>query len=85
MFGPNFFNDYEKWRCRSVTSGLLQDVYDGQIWQKFICYEGKPFHCEPGNLGLILNFDFFQPYEHVLFSWSYNIMVHVCLVQLTFY
>ena len=65
---PNFFNDCEKWRCRSVASGLLQDVYDGQIWQKFMCYEGKPFLSEPGNLGLILNFDFFQPYEHLSYS-----------------
>ena len=33
-----------------------------------MCYEGKPFLSEPGNLGLILNFDFFQPYEHLSYS-----------------
>ena len=67
---PNFCNDCEKWRHRSVASGLLQDVYDGQIWHKFMCYEGKPFLCEPGKLGLILNFDFFQPSEHLLYPLS---------------
>ena len=55
---PNFFSDCEKWTHRSVASGLLQDVYDGQIWHKFMCYEGKPFLSEPGNFSLILNFDF---------------------------
>ena len=33
-----------------------------------MCYEGKRFLSEPGNLGLILNFDFFQPYEHLSYS-----------------
>ena len=28
----------------------------------------KPFLCEPGNLGLILNFDFFQPFDHLTYS-----------------
>lgn len=65
---PNFFSDCEKWRCRSVISENLQDVYDGQMWRKFLCYEGKAFLSEPGNLGLILNFDFFQPYEHLSYS-----------------
>ena len=35
---------------------------------KNLCYEGKPFLSESGNLGLILNFDFFQPYEHLSYS-----------------
>lgn len=69
MFGrPNFFNDCEKWRSMPHSNGKLQDVYDGKMWQKFMCYEGKPFLSESGNLGLILNFDFFQPYEHLSYS-----------------
>ena len=51
-----------------VPSGHLYDVYDGQMWQKFLCYNGKPFLSEPGYLGLILNLDFFQPYEHLSYS-----------------
>jgi hypothetical protein len=65
---PNFFNDCEKWRSRSHSNGKLRDVYDGKMWQKFMVYEGKPFLSESGNLGLILNFDFFQPYEHLSYS-----------------
>ena len=57
---PNFFNNCEKWRSRLVPSGHLYDVYDGQMWQKFLCYNGKPFLSEPGYLVLILNFDFFS-------------------------
>ncbi len=46
----------------------MEDVYDGKMWQKFMVYEGEPFLAESGNLGLILNFDFFQPFDHLTYS-----------------
>ena len=38
MFDRPLFSVTEKWRCRSVTSGLLQYVYHGQMWQKFVLW-----------------------------------------------
>ena len=43
-------------------------MYDGRMWHEFITCDGKPFLSEAGNLGLMLNFDFFQPYEHLQYS-----------------
>ena len=65
---PGFYNDCEQWRYRCRVEGELSDVYDGKIWLSFEQFEGKPFLCEAGNLGLILNFDFFQPYDHLSYS-----------------
>ena len=64
----DFFNDCEKWRSRITNEEELYDIYDGKMWKKFICYENEPFLSEAGNLGLLLNFDFFQPYNHVSYS-----------------
>ena len=61
----SFYHDCELWRARSTVDGELRDVYDGNIWQQFDCIDGEPFLPESGNLGLIMNFDFFQPYDHV--------------------
>ena len=33
-----------------------------------MCYQNEPFLSQPGNLGLILNFDFFQPCLHTTYS-----------------
>ena len=65
---PNFYNDCEHWRHRVSTHGELSDIYDGKVWKHFLNYESKPFLSEAGNLGLLLNFDFFQPYDHISYS-----------------
>ena len=65
---PTFYNQCELWRSRSHIDGEMEDVYDGKMWQKFMVYEGEPFLAESGNLGLILNFDFFQPFDHLTYS-----------------
>ena len=64
---PSFYHKCELWRTRSASEEL-RDVYDGNIWHEFHCVDGKPFLSEQGNLGLIMNFDFFQPYDHVQYS-----------------
>lgn len=58
---PMFYNDCSQWRYRGTVEGELSDVYDGEVWHKFAHFDGRPFLSESGNLGLILNFDFFQP------------------------
>ncbi len=50
---PNFYTDCEKWRSRSSTH-TMRDVHDGEMWRNF---KSEPFLSEPGNLGLIINFD----------------------------
>ena len=65
---PNFYESCNLWRSRQANEGLLRDVYDGKIWSDFQNYEDQPFLSEPGNLALMLNMDFFQPYKHVQYS-----------------
>ena len=47
-----------------IKNGVFMDVYDGQIWKDFLAPGGVNFFAEPYNLGLMLNIDWFQPYEH---------------------
>jgi hypothetical protein len=44
------------------------DIYDGAIWKEFMVVNGRPFLDIPNNLGLILNVDWFRPYEHTQYS-----------------
>ena len=55
-------------RERESDSHILKDLFDGKVWKDFLVYKGKPFLSNPGNYGLMLNFDFFQPYKHVPYS-----------------
>ena len=45
-----------------------RDIYDGKLWKEFTNYKGKPFLSEPNFYGLLLNVDWFQPFEHVTYS-----------------
>ena len=51
----------QRWSC-------VIYIYDGKLWQMFMNYNDKPFLREPGNLGLILNFDFFRTFDHLTYS-----------------
>ena len=68
LMRTNFFDSCEVWRSREIIEGTMQDVYDGQVWRDFQFYDNQPFLSEPGNYGLMLNMDFFQPYKHVQYS-----------------
>ena len=57
-------NSCEEWRNQLQNEETLSDVYDGQTWKDFQSYNGKEFLSAPGNYGLMLNFDFFQPTKH---------------------
>ncbi|KAL2086233.1 hypothetical protein ACEWY4_017292 [Coilia grayii] len=62
---PGFTEKCEKWRYRTVLEGTYADVYDGQVWKDFNTVSGQPFLQIPGNLGLMLNVDWFQPYKNI--------------------
>ena len=48
--------------------GMLCDVYNGKVWNDFQSYNGRPFLSKPGNLAVMMNMDFFQPYRHIQYS-----------------
>ena len=65
---PNFLHQCEEWRKRTKSPGMLRDIYDGAVWQEFMSFDGQPFLSEEGNLALMMNMDFFQPFKHVQYS-----------------
>jgi hypothetical protein len=69
-----FENSLRHWANRSNFDNVLTDIYDGQVWKslketesetspKFLCSEKADSH-----LGLMLNLDWFQPYEGTIHS-----------------
>ena len=64
---PDFEEVCERWRFREQRDNILQDVYDGRIWDDF---NGNKFNsfCEEGNYGLMLNVDWWQPYKYTNYS-----------------
>ena len=64
----NFIASCEHWHSRTSTPGILEDVYDGKLWQEFLHYNGRPFLAAPYHFGLLLNIDWFQPYKHTTSS-----------------
>ena len=65
---PGFSSSCEEWRSRRVKSGVMDDEYDGKIWNEFQCYNGQPYLSQAWNLALMMNFDFFQLYKHTTYS-----------------
>ena len=66
---PGFLDKCEHWRATFLKgSASLQDVYDGKIWESFMEVNGCSFLSEPNSLGVMLNFDFFQPFKHKTYS-----------------
>ena len=62
---PNYVNLCESWRSKKKESGILCDVYDGEMWEHFQTDQnGLPFLAAPYNYLLMLNCDWFQPYKH---------------------
>ena len=65
---PEFYDQCEHWRSRQQRDDVYCDVYDGKIWKDFQQHNGSAFLSEPGNLTVMMNLDFFQPYKHVQYS-----------------
>ena len=58
----------EQWRSRCTTEGVMEDVYDGNIWKEFQVYGDRPFLSNPFAFGLMMNIDWFIPYKHLTYS-----------------
>ena len=58
-----------EWPTRaSKNPGVMQDVYDGQLWRDCQVVNGRPFLSQPNNLALSLNVDWFRPFKHSPYS-----------------
>ena len=63
-----FVENCERWRNRVVPAGFLSDIYEGAVWKKFYSPEMNNFLCLPHHYLLTLNVDWFQPFEHGIYS-----------------
>jgi hypothetical protein len=71
---PGFEKSLRHWANRSEFDNTLTDIYDGQVWKNFkdTTVENSPlfFRSEvaDSHLGLMLNLDWFQPFEGTIHS-----------------
>ena len=65
-----FLQQCEQWRKNQsdTVSGFIMDVSDGRLWREWMVKDDVPFLQVPGNLLLMLNVDWFQPFEHTQYS-----------------
>lgn len=65
-----FLKKCEHWRKREsiIPRGTFADVYEGLVWKEFSSVSGRPFLSHPNNLCLMLNVDWFNPYEETPYS-----------------
>lgn len=62
---PDILKQCNQWHLRqSRNQMLMQDVYDGRMWNEYLSVEGRPFLSEESNLALALDVDWFRPFEH---------------------
>ena len=52
-------------RQRVVPKGTIRDVYDGQTWEDFNGANKSDLFRKPRKYALMLNLDWFCPYEHI--------------------
>ena len=64
---PGFIEKCESTR-KLISSSGLSDVYDGNIWKEFQSVDGHGFLSSPNNYDLLLNIDWFKPFEHSAYS-----------------
>lgn len=65
---PGVLESCESWRNRKQVNGAMGDSFDGKIWNEFKDANGDAFFEKAGNLGVMLNVDWFQPYKHTQYS-----------------
>ena len=58
----------EQWRNRKISDTVLADIYDAKVWKEWMVYDDRPFLSRPYNLALMLNCDWFQPFDHSCYS-----------------
>ena len=57
----------------------LNDIYDGDVYKTFLDVHGKNYFSDPRNLGVMMNIDWFQPYENVEYSLGVMYLVIINL------
>ena len=72
---PDFERSLRHWTSRTTfNNNILTDIYDGQLWEtlKETRAENSPKFFRPevadSHLGLMINLDWFQPYEGTTYS-----------------
>ena len=70
----NFLEACEHWRQRNIPNDVYADIYDGHVWKDLFVLDGSPFLANPGNLNLrlMLNIDWFNPFDETLYSVGAN-------------
>ena len=74
-----FLQKCEHWRNRHnfLSPNILADIYEGRVWKELNCISGRPFLSQPNNLCLMLNVDWFNPYDET----SYSAVVMYFVIQ----
>lgn len=62
----DFLQKCEHWKKRTMTRGTYADIYDGAIWQEQ--YQINHSLAAPHYLSLMMNVDWFNPYEETQYS-----------------
>ena len=65
---PGTLRLLSQWKEKPINSEMLTDITDGQVWKDFLFVNGRPLLEIVTNLALILNVDWFTPYEHSQYS-----------------
>ena len=72
---PGFESLLSKWTNRNVEIGMMSDIFDGEIWKKFPSQadtSDSPRFFTPetadSHLGIMINLDWFQPFESSAYS-----------------
>ncbi len=58
---PGYEKYCQEWRERESVPDTYTDIYDGKIWKKAQRYG---FFADDHDMGLMMNFDFFQPHKN---------------------
>ena len=55
LLDPTFTSECELWKTRA-SDDFLRDVYDGNVWKKFMDYDGVPFLRDDNVYALLTGF-----------------------------
>ena len=66
---PGMWDLCKQWQSRIIPQNTYADVYDGKVWKSFKWKDGNVFFSNSGcNIGLILNCDWFPPFDRTQYS-----------------
>ena len=69
VYSKEFVENCFHWRQLVVQNETLSDIYYGRIWKTFIDNNGQLFfYSDHLHIGLLLNVDWYQPFNHTLYS-----------------